>query len=119
MEATSEETQEAPSSTTAQDLVLAATNERAGLDSTPKASPTATLPPASRHALTALIRRWSLPVGLVLLGVWLGIWLYFLVLRRAAMSLTHWSEANRLPDPLVFPGFVDGLFAVHSDVYYS
>ena len=119
MEMTSGEMPRPPVLATAQDVVLATTNERAGLDSTQKAGPTATLSPASRHVLVASLLRRSLPVGLVLLGVWLGIWLYFLVLRRTAMSLTHWSEVNRLPDPLVFPGLSDGWFAVHSDVYYS
>ncbi|WFD42077.1 hypothetical protein MPSI1_000715 [Malassezia psittaci] len=56
---------------------------------------------ASSHAPDASAWYWLLPIGLVLLGIWAGIWVHWLALQFSTASL-RWVQANTPNDPVLF-----------------
>ncbi|WFC97993.1 hypothetical protein MYAM1_000714 [Malassezia yamatoensis] len=56
---------------------------------------------ASSHAHDASAWYWLLPIGLVLLGIWAGIWAHWLALQFSTASPLHWIQANTPNDPVL------------------
>lgn len=62
----------------------------------------------------------SFAYGLFLVvGIWLGMWMYSLALRRASPLHACWAEANLLHDPLALPGTPGGEASLWFDLYRS
>lgn len=81
-----------------------------------------TLSPASKNVESAVTHariplftanawQWLTPLGLVLIGMWAGIWVFYIALHSASLSRARWAEANLLNDPWALPGGPGGDFA--------